>query len=505
VGAVGPDGAGGGERRADEEGRRAMPFAVRLELVGRREEVGVDGLEGEERVGHHGRHGGGVRGREGVDAVAEGVEAVHVEREAGRRLVAAPAAQVLGRGGEAADGADAWRGADAALAAGDDEHGAVVAFDQRAGDQAHHAGVPGVVGDDDRRRIGVDLRQGALQHGVLDAAPFAVVVVEAGGDRERPLLVRDAEQFERQFRLAEAAGSVEARREAERHVPGGRRLPQARQRQRRADARPRRVGEALEPEPDQGAVLAEEGRDVGDRADRRQVGELDRVGEPEAAVHRPEQVVGDAGAGELGQPAAGQRRALRVDDERVGLALARRVVVADDHLDAGRLQRGDLGEVGDPAVDGDEQVGRGRVLRHPVGVDAVAVSDAVRDEGRHLRAQGAQPEREHRRAADAVGVVVAVDADASPAFDGVDEPVGGGGQVGDGGGRERGVEVLGDVVAQAAGPQDRGELWVDVQGRREPQGGRGRRGLPHAPPQGSARAWGAGVRGGRGARRRLHR
>ena len=129
--------------------------------------------------------------------------------------------------GEAADGGDPGRGADAALAAGDDEDGAVEALDQRAGDEAHDARVPGVVGDDDRRRLGIDLRHRALQHGVLDAAPLAVVVVEPRGDRERPLLVGDAEQLEREVRLAEAAGGVEPWREAERDVPGGRRLPQA--------------------------------------------------------------------------------------------------------------------------------------------------------------------------------------------------------------------------------------------------------------------------------------
>ena len=185
-------------------------------------------------------------------------------------------------------------------------------------------------------------------------------------------------------------------------------------------------------------------------------------------MHRPQQVVGDAGAGELGQPAARQRRALRVDDERVGLTLARRVVVADDHLDAGGLQRGDLGEVGDAAIDGDQQVRRGRVLRDAVGVDAVAVPDPVRDEGRDLRAEGAEPEREHRGAADAVGVVVAVDADAPPAFDGIDEPFG-------------------------ARPAGRGWPW----GRARDRGARRRRRAARAPT-GPRRA-----AGGRAGRRRV--
>jgi hypothetical protein len=192
-------------------------------------------------------------------------------------------------------------------------------------------------------------------------------------------------------------------------------------------------------------------------------------------------VVRDAGAGELRQAPLRERRGGGVDDQARRELGAGRVVVADDHLEAGRLQRRDFGEVADAAVDGQEQVGGGRVFGHPVGVDAVAVADAVGDERFDLPAERAQPEREERGAGDAVGVVVAVDPHAAARLQGVDQAVGGRRQVGDGGGRQRRVEVVEGVVAQAARPEDGGELRVDAQGGRQPRHrARGRR-RAHAP------------------------
>jgi hypothetical protein len=170
------------------------------------------------------------------------------------------------------------------LPARDDEHRTVEALDEVARDEAHHARVPSRVGDHDRRRGGVDLRQGALEHGVLDALAFSVVLVEAGRDLERARLGGRRQELEAQVGLAEPARGVEARRQAEGDVAGGGCVGEPSERQRRAHAGPGGRAHPLEPHLDQRAVLAQQRRHVGDRADRGEVGVRQRVGEPEAAM-----------------------------------------------------------------------------------------------------------------------------------------------------------------------------------------------------------------------------
>jgi hypothetical protein len=384
-------------------------------------------------------------------------------------------------GAQSAHRGDPRRRADAALAPRHDEHRSVEALDQVARDEAHHARMPTRIGDHDGRRGGVDLRQGALEHGVLDALAFAVVLVEAGRDLARTRLRGRRQELEAQIGLAEPPGGVEARRQAEGDVACGGCVGEPSERQRRAHARPGGGAHPLEAHLDQRAVLPQQRRHVGDRADRGEVGVRQRVVEAEATMDGPQQVVGDAGARQLGQPATGGRRPSGVHDQAVGQTFARRVVVADDDLDTGRLQRLDLGQVADAAVDGEQQVGPGRVLGHAVGMDAVAVAEAVRDERRDLRAQRAEAQGEHGRPGDPVGVVVAVDADAPAALDGVDQAVGGGAEVGDGGQGQGRVEPFGGVVAPAPGPQHGRQLGMDVEEGREAGHRGGRRGRTHPP------------------------
>ncbi len=78
-------------------------------------------------------------------------------------------------------------------------------------------------------------------------------------------------------RLPDPTGGVEPRREGERdrvEVEGGGRDPGPLEQGR--DAGPRVGPQALEPEPGDGAVLADDRGDVGDRADRREVGQVER-------------------------------------------------------------------------------------------------------------------------------------------------------------------------------------------------------------------------------------
>jgi hypothetical protein len=215
-----------------------VPLAVRFERLQRRVEVVADLVEADEGVGDDARDRRGVAADVLEHRVAERVETLHLEREAGRLRVAAPAQQVRRRRGEAAHGADAGRRADAPLALGDDVDRLVVALEQLARDDAHHARVPVGIGDDDRRRARVDRRRQPLEHLVLHLLAVAVALVEERGEFHAAALGRGGEQLERQLGLAEAAGGVEPRRQHEGDVARGGRRAQARERDRGADARP---------------------------------------------------------------------------------------------------------------------------------------------------------------------------------------------------------------------------------------------------------------------------
>ena len=133
-------------------------------------------------------------------------------------------------------------------------------------------------------------------------------------------------------------------------------------------------------------------------------------------------------------------------DQALGQGIAGAVVVADDDLDPGALEGGDLVEVGHAAVDREEQVGTLGVFRHAVGVDAVPVGEAVGDEGRDVGAQFPQAQGQQGGPGDSVRVVIAVDEDAAAVADGVLQALGRGREVGDAGGLELRAEVLERVV-----------------------------------------------------------
>ena len=89
------------------------------------------------------------------------------------------------------------------------------------------------------------------------------------------------------------------------------------------------------------------------------------------------------------------------------------MVVGDDDVEPELLRAGDLGDRGDPAVDGDDECAP--VAGQPVerlARDAVALLEPAREVPGDVRAELPQDEDGERRGADPVRVVVAVDADA---------------------------------------------------------------------------------------------
>ena len=105
-------------------------------------------------------------------------------------------------------------------------------------------------------------------------------------------------------------------------------------------------------------------------------------------------------------------------------------MVGDDHVQPQRLRAGDLLDGGDPAVDREHELAA--LVGEPLDRlprDAVALVEAAREVPVDVRAELAQTGDRERRGADAVDVVVAVDADPLARRDRGADPVAGRGGV----------------------------------------------------------------------------
>ena len=166
---------------------------------------------------------------------------------------------------------------------------------------------------------------------------------------------------------------------------------------------------ARRPLLDERAVLAHERHEVGDGRERDQVELALELGGVASGrlVEGLGELVGDAGRAQLGRIAAD----LRMHDRACGQLRARAVMVGDDHVHAELAGARDLRTRGDAAVGGDQQPGAGGVqLLDARDRQAVALVAAGQP---HVTCAPRAPQGadEHRRRADAVDVVVAVDRD----------------------------------------------------------------------------------------------
>ena len=164
-----------------------------------------------------------VRGGVGDERLAERLDAVAGDGQAGRGAVAAVAQQLVGAGGEAGEEVEARdraAGARALVAVERDQDGrAVVALGDAGGDDPDHARVPALGGEHVRGRAGRALlgqqRLGLEADARLDVAALGVDRVELGGDLAGALAVGGQQELEPGVGAVEPAGGVEPRREAE--------------------------------------------------------------------------------------------------------------------------------------------------------------------------------------------------------------------------------------------------------------------------------------------------
>jgi hypothetical protein len=330
--------------------------------------------------------------------------------------VAAEALEVLGARGQACVEVERRHGAARSLprvlAPGDHHDRPVEPLDEPRRDDPDHPLVPVGAGEDVRPPpllfLGPLLhrRDGLAQDPVLDLLPLAVQLLEPRSQPRRLLAVGGQEQLERCARMPEPAGSIDARRQPEADRAGVHdRGIDPRGAHQRLEARLLRAGERAEARARERTVLVEQRDDVGDR------GQRDQVEVPvDVRAERTEQLVDDAGAAELGERV---RRRPRRDDRAVGQRLRRTVVVGDDHVEPEALRFPHLDVRGDPTVDGEHEAVpvSGQTLQR-LARDPVPFVEAAREVPVDVGTEVAQARDRQGGRADAVDVVVAVDADA---------------------------------------------------------------------------------------------
>ena len=259
-------------------------------------------------------------------------------------------------------------------------------------------------------RQALDPRDRLVEDPVLDGLPVVVHALELRGEVAGDGRIVGEQELERGLGAAEAASGVDARGEAEADgalVDGGRVDVGGAHQGLQAGAR--RAGEAAQTGDGEAAVLIHQRHDVGDRGERDQI---------EVALQALA-AGGQQGLCELVDDARAAERRVRVagrlcrDDRAGGQHLGGTVVVGDDHLHAELEGAVDLGGCRDAAVNGKDQADAlGVQLLDGRNAQAVAVGEAAGQAPGDVAADLAQHEHRERGGADAVDVVVAVDADA---------------------------------------------------------------------------------------------
>ncbi len=229
----------------------------------------------------------------------------------------------------------------------------------------------------------------------------------------------------------------------------------------------------LQPLGGQGAVEADQGGHVADRAQGRQVQPAAQVrlgagGEQAAparlAIERGQQHEGDPGGGQHALAGIAARPVGIDHGRRRGRLLAHQVMVDHHHLQPHLGRRGDRLIGGGAAVDGDHQFGA-LVAKAAEGgrAGAVALGQPVGDIDRQVAAQGAEPAHQLGGAGGAVHVIVGEHRRGPVLLDCIDDQHRGAVHVHEAGGvgelgLERGRQiVLGHVLAHAARGQGAGQ------------------------------------------------
>ena len=268
------------------------------------------------------------------------------------------------------------------------------------------------------QRFGFGLRFRRL----LDHAPLAVQPVELGRDARGFGDIAFEQQPHAEIGAPDPTAGVDARPEHEAEMPGFRRSVEPRHIHQRGMAdmvAPAHRDQAL---GDEGAIEADQRRDIGDRAERDVMQHAQKIGlghlaAPEAAraqlaVHRDQRDQDEPDGGEMtetGEIVRAVRIHQRID---LGQLLAGLVMVDDDDRHAEPLRLRQRFETGGAAIDGNQQRGafRGQSA-HRLGVGAIALEQAVGNMNQRIEPAMPQMPRKQRGRRRAVDIIVTEDRD----------------------------------------------------------------------------------------------
>ena len=221
---------------------------------------------------------------------------------------------------------------------------------------------------------------------------------------------------------------------------------------------------------DEDAVLVLQRHHVGDQAQGRQhhavqqevpVARRDPVAAAGQLAQRPGHLEGHPRAGQAAEGIGGAGQARMHPRRRLGQLLLHLVMIGDDQLQAEPARFLGLGQAGDAAIDRNHQRGaRLGDLPQGLGVEAVTFLQAIGHVEIDTRPQQAQRLPEDGRARDAIGVVVAVDADAAAGAGGGVQALGG---LGGAGQQLRRVQARQRRLKEAAGDVRLVEAAVEQQ------------------------------------------
>ena len=283
--------------------------------------------------------------------------------------------------------------------------------------------------------VALDLLAGFLVDLLLLLLPDAVERLELRGALVGVDDMLGFKQLQRDVRIADPAGGVDARRHAESDVGRGQLGAQLRTFDQGPDTGANLPPQRFDAVFDHDPVFAEERNDIGDGSEGDIVEHLFEPGlESAEIVFAP---VFDEGVRELeGGSGSGEELEvfefgidLRVDDrDGVRQLLSGLVMVGDDDVDAAAHGLVDGVAAGDAAVDGDEHAGGSEGVERLLERfrrEAVPVVEPVRNERVDICAVLPQDEGEQSAGGNAVSVVVAVDQNGFFVGDGVPQPFGG--------------------------------------------------------------------------------
>ena len=305
----------------------------------------------------------------------------------------------------------------------EDDDGPLAGTGHAGGDDALYPLMPTFAGDHDDGIVAMRMGKLLLDLGVeLDFRLTSLLVdlLELAGDTLGAIEIVAHQQVIAYARVAHATRRVETRNEREGQPRRGDGVdfdPADGRQGEQPDARV--VAHVRKAVCHQGAILAHERHEVGDGAERGEIGEIEpKVWLAQRGTEHAEELEGDTRTGEITRRARGVE--LWVGNGNVdGNGLARLVMVGDADLDAAREKAFDLVRAGYAAIDGHDEV---RMACHATldrGLrQGVSLIVAMRDEPMRIGAKRTQGTHREGRGRNAVNVEVAKDEDALPALDG---------------------------------------------------------------------------------------